>query len=243
MADNGIDTTDRTLTGKTLKAAGYEFACRYVLNAPGPNHIDKQMTAAEVREKSAAAYRSCPTLNGIRYRATRSPRAKPTPGRSWMRTPSFVRARLVSLLLLGRHPRRCRQLRQLRARLGRRPGTRAMRLLRRRRPVPRAEEGRADHFGVAVAVHIVSRQQRPHRRQPHPNRQWAIRRPRRRLQHRQIRLLRWLAARRSEPEPAERNRCGTHRQTLQRPNRRSGAIADRETASIRLAQRPVHAPT
>jgi hypothetical protein len=57
MADNGIDTTDRTLTGKTLKAAGFEFACRYVLNAPGPNHIDKQMTAAEVREKSAAGIR------------------------------------------------------------------------------------------------------------------------------------------------------------------------------------------
>ena len=52
----GCDFTSRSLTGATLKADGYAFCCRYVLNAPGGT-LDKQMSAAEVREKSAHGIR------------------------------------------------------------------------------------------------------------------------------------------------------------------------------------------
>src|SRR5262245_53660441 len=56
MATKGVDFTDRRLTGAVLHAHGYSFACRYVQNASTGN-LDKEMTAAEVREKSAAGIR------------------------------------------------------------------------------------------------------------------------------------------------------------------------------------------
>lgn len=56
VAIKGVDSTERSLTGAILKANGYAFACRYVQNAPGSS-LDKEMSAAEVREKSAAGIR------------------------------------------------------------------------------------------------------------------------------------------------------------------------------------------
>lgn len=46
---NGLDFTDHTLTGKTMKANGYLFCCRYL----SPDSW-KNLTKAEVIEKSAA---------------------------------------------------------------------------------------------------------------------------------------------------------------------------------------------
>ena len=51
----GVDTIDHTLTGATLKANGYQFVCRYY--AGGTSHIGKEITAAEIVEKSAAGVR------------------------------------------------------------------------------------------------------------------------------------------------------------------------------------------
>lgn len=52
----GCDFISRSLTGKTLAAAGYVFCARYTLNAPGGS-LDKQMSRAEIVEKSAAGVR------------------------------------------------------------------------------------------------------------------------------------------------------------------------------------------
>lgn len=49
------DTIDHTLTGTELKAAGYVAVCRYY--AGGASHIGKEITAAEVPEKTAAGIR------------------------------------------------------------------------------------------------------------------------------------------------------------------------------------------
>lgn len=55
MTIKGVDTTDRTLTGATLKANGYAFVCRYYQY--GGTNPGKQLTAAEAREKTAAGIR------------------------------------------------------------------------------------------------------------------------------------------------------------------------------------------
>lgn len=52
----GCDFTSRALTGAMLKADGYAFCCRYVLNSPSGT-LDKQMSVAEVKEKSAHGVR------------------------------------------------------------------------------------------------------------------------------------------------------------------------------------------
>jgi hypothetical protein len=57
---NGVDTTDHTLTGATLKAAGKAFVCRYYSN----HHVSstgvpdwKDLRKAELAEKAAAGVR------------------------------------------------------------------------------------------------------------------------------------------------------------------------------------------
>ena len=55
MTTRGVDTTDHTLTGATLKASGYAFVCRYYQY--GGTNPGKQLTAAEAVEKSAAGIR------------------------------------------------------------------------------------------------------------------------------------------------------------------------------------------
>ena len=51
---NGVDFTDKTLTGKELKAAGKAFACRYL---PYPGGAWKALSLAEAKEKSAHGIR------------------------------------------------------------------------------------------------------------------------------------------------------------------------------------------
>jgi hypothetical protein len=55
VAIKGVDTTDRTLTGATLAANGYEFVCRYYQY--GGSNPSKQLTPAEAVEKTAAGIR------------------------------------------------------------------------------------------------------------------------------------------------------------------------------------------
>ena len=55
MTTRGVDTTDHTLTGAMLKTAGYAFVCRYYQY--GGTNPGKQLTAAEVVEKTAAGIR------------------------------------------------------------------------------------------------------------------------------------------------------------------------------------------
>lgn len=56
MTIKGVDTTEYSLTGATLKAGGYSFVCRYIQNFP-TGTLDKEMRRSELVEKTAAGIR------------------------------------------------------------------------------------------------------------------------------------------------------------------------------------------